>query len=157
MFERTLDHQQSRKESPQQSPSMHQTPFYVFPVIEHNKLLTLPGGELIHGLRNAVTSHERNAIQIAHQHDLTVKGRGSLILPNDDKHIGYGYVVEPAWRTTVPEFEDFSVDKHTGAHEKSLELHHYHELLEQFNDNPSQRNELSLIRAFGNFILTHHG
>jgi hypothetical protein len=155
MFERTLDHQHDRKEAPQQSPSMHQTPFYVLPTLGHNNLLTLPGGELISGLRNAVTSHERNAIHIARMHDLAVKGRGSLMLPKEEKLDGYGFVVEPAWKTAVPEYADFTKNSQIGQHNKPLELHNYHEILEQLDDTPEHHNRIVLIRAFGDFVLTH--
>jgi hypothetical protein len=156
MFERTLDHTQSRQEAPQQSPSMHQTPFYVFPTLESSKLLTLPDGKLINGLRNAVTSHERNAIQIAQTHDLAVKGRGCLLLPKDEGLNGYGFVVEPAWKTTIPEYADFTTDDAMQDHPYNLELHDYRDLLEQLTDKPERRNELAFVRAFGNFVLTHH-
>jgi hypothetical protein len=156
MFERTLDHKQSRQKAPQQSPSMHQTPFFVFPTLESNKLLTLPDAKLINGLRNAVTSHERNAIQIAQTHNLIVKGRGSLLLPKTESANGYGFVVEPAWKTTVPQYTDFTNGNFTEDHQNSLELHDYHNLVERFSDNPARHYELAFIRAFGEFVLTHH-
>jgi hypothetical protein len=155
MFERTTDHDRVRQDSPQQSPSMHQTPFYVLPTLESNKLLTLPGGKLINGLRNAVTSHERNAIHIARSHNLAVKGRGILTLPDGPKNVGYGFVVEPAWKTAIPEYADFTTYTELDNHQHSLELHNHHALIEQLSDRPDRNNELAFIRAFGNFILSH--
>ena len=155
MFEQTTDHTRMRQDSPQQSPSMHQTPFYVLPTLENNKLITLPGGRLISGLRNAVTSHERNAIHIAKAHNLTVKGRGILTLPKDENCNGYGFVVEPAWRTSVPEYADFSGGTVANDHPYDLELHVHQELLERITDNPDLTNEIAFIKAFGNFVLTH--
>ena len=157
MFEQTLTHQQNRSEVPQQPSNIHQTPFYVFPTLENNKLLTLPGGELINGLRNAVTSHERNAIQIARTHDLAVKGRGSLILPKDSDIDGYGFVVEPAWKTTIPEFTDYTTQSTPAYTKSALELHDHHDLIERLKADPDRQTELALVRAFGDFVLTHHG
>lgn len=155
MFERTTDHDRIRQDSPRQSPSMHQTPFYVLPTLENSKLLTLPDGKLINGLRNAVTSHERNAIHIARSHNLAVKGRGILTLPDDVKRDGYGFVVEPAWKTTVPEYADFTTNTDPESHEHTLELHNHHALIERLSDKPDRHHELAFIRAFGNFILSH--
>ncbi|HEV7952253.1 MAG TPA: hypothetical protein VGO98_02660 [Candidatus Saccharimonadales bacterium] len=156
MFERTLDHTRDRQDAPRQSPSMHQTPFYVFPTLENNKLLTLPDGKLINGLRNAVTSHERNAIQIAQTHKLAVKGLGTLTIPKETKHDGYGFVVEPAWKTTIPAYADFTAESAIGQHDHELELHTYQALLEQLHDQPERRNELAFVRAFGDFVLNRH-
>jgi hypothetical protein len=154
MLEHTLDHTRKRQDAPQQSPSMHQTPFYVFPTLEHNMLLTLPDGQLMTGLRNAVTSHERNAIQIAQTHNLAVKGRGALTIPKEIAHDGYGFVVEPAWKTTVPTYAAFPIAGVT--HEHQMELHTYQDLLERLHDQPERHNELAFVRAFGDFVLNHH-
>lgn len=156
MFKRTLDHEQTRQQAPQQSPSMHQTPFFVFPTLESNKLLTLPDAKLINGLRNAVASHERNAIQIAQAHRLAVKGRGSLLLPRTGSVDGYGFVVEPVWKTPIPEYADFTDNDITEDHQNPLELHDYRDLIERFSDEPDRRNQLTFLKAFGDFVLTHH-
>lgn len=153
MFEQTTDHLRSRQESPQQNPGTHQTPMYVFPVINHDKLLTLPEGTLINGLRNSVTSYERNAIQIAQKHQLAVKGLGCLVLPENKDVIAYGYVVEPAYKTKVPDYADLTVGDADSNHDLPLELHHPESLLELLEDQPNRDTEAAFVRAFGSYVL----
>jgi hypothetical protein len=132
---------------------MHQTPFYVLPTLGHDSLLTLPGGELINGLRNAVTSHERNAIQIAQRHQLAVKGLGCLVLPENSDTKAYGYIVEPAYRTKIPEYADLTSGHIEPDHNFPLELHDSESLLEHLKDQPNRSAETTFLRAFGSYIL----
>jgi hypothetical protein len=159
----------------------HQTPFYVLPTLEGNNLLTLPGGVLIRGKRNAVTSGERTANAIARQYGLTTKARGSIVVAETVN--AYGYVVEPAWRSIVPEYADFTQAIDQKPHDYPLELHNYGELLAHIEaeiktieeakakgeqpPEPTQHTSLEnlqkarhldsvFVRALGNFILTHH-
>jgi hypothetical protein len=162
--------------TPEQSSDTHQTPFYVLPTLEGDKLLTLPGGQLIRGTRNAVTSSERNAIAIAGRYGLTAKARGGLVATEPMN--AYGYVVEPAWRTPVPEYADLIQTDELAEHSHSLELHDRELLLarievevadiiearlHQPNDHDSlehryrtRRTDGIFVRALGNFLLRHH-
>ncbi|MFZ2836304.1 hypothetical protein D3C85_1356040 [compost metagenome] len=138
----------------------HQMPFFVLPTLENNNIFTLPGGNLIRGMRNAVTSHEQNAIAIAGRHGLGVKARGGLSLPIKPDVRAYGFVVEPAWRTAIPEYADFT---HSSAqdplHHYALELHEHEALLDQLEEEakqePVRQLDVAFVRAFGGFILNH--
>lgn len=137
----------------------HQMPFLVLPTLESDNILTLPNGKLIRGLRNAVTSNERNAIAIAGRHGIGAKARGSIILPSDQDIRAYGFVVEPAWRTVVPEYADFTQSPPNIPHNHSLELHSPKALLEQLEiqaeQEPDRQIDLAVVRAFGTFVLNH--
>lgn len=171
-----MPEQQPHTSTPERSSNTHQTPFYVLPTIEGDRLLTLPGGNLIRGMRNAVTSSERNAIAIAGQHGLTAKARGSLVSAQGTN--AYGYAVEPAWRTHIPEYADLTQTEQPVEHMFPLELHdrelllaridvevedilraklnqpHNHDNLEQLRQ--SRHTDGVFIRALGSFLLTRH-
>ena len=137
----------------------HQMPFLVLPTLENDNILTLPNGKLIRGLRNAVTSNERNAIAIAGRHGIGAKARGIIILPSDEDIRAYGFVVEPAWRTVIPEHADFTKSPQDAPHNYSLELHNPNALLEQLEQQveqePDRQIDLAIVRAFGTFVLNH--
>jgi hypothetical protein len=164
MFERTSDHQRGRMDAPQQSPSMHQTPFYVFPRFDKTKIVTLPDAQLIEGRRNAVTSDADNAIKIAQMNTLTVtelplnketnEKEGRLSLPMNNPGIGYGYVVDVAENKINASVADFTVaDTQSAETNVSFELHDPASLLERYENDPDRQKAVAIVRILGAFML----
>lgn len=153
MFERTLDHQRDRKQAPQQFPSTHQTPVYIFPKMNGGMLITLPEAKLIQGVRNGVTSNKQNAIKIT-KNIIPVEWLGELDLSKDSSVTDYGYVVEPVseMRDKINTAYNLS-DNLIADNDLPIELHHYRDLLEHVRNIPERQNEAALLRAFGGFIL----
>lgn len=155
-----------------------QTPLFVLmtPELKSGKLLTLPGGRLLSGVREH-TSVERNAFQIVRRTRLDfVPTAGAWIGDQESSRHGEGYLVEPAWHSKPADYRDYTnlrsselIPAAPKPH-ANLELHSHTALLarmqrinqriSRFNETrvdedkiPTRTAEESFVRAYGHFIL----
>ena len=179
-FTLTDDHLRAPLLAPQDTPSMHQTPLYIFmtPEKRSGNLLTLPGGNLLRGVRS-MTAPEKDAAHIIRRSgiDFTPKAAGFIHDAESREH-GYAFLVEPAWHSKLPKPEDYTGSKRFDLipaspqpnPEAPLELHHWTSLLarmQHINYRRSQLNkfreeesklplykaEEALLRSFGRHLL----
>jgi hypothetical protein len=146
------------------------------PELKSGKLLTLPGGRLLHGEREQI-SVERNAFQIVRRTRLDfVPTAGAWISDHENGQHGEAYLVEPAWHSKPAAYRDHTnlsdteLIPATPQPHASLELHSHTALLariqrinqriKDFNEHkadedkvPTRIAEEAFVRAYGRFIL----
>ncbi|MDB5187018.1 MAG: hypothetical protein JWM07_490 [Candidatus Saccharibacteria bacterium] len=177
----TNDHLRTRQQAPQSEPSMHQTPLCILMTPNKNsgELFTLPGGHLLHGIRNS-TGIIRNATHIIDQHNIDFVPKAAGFIHDDESRpYGLAYLVEPAHRTHVPvpinrtgpsrgELIPALPQPETSP---TLELHHYTALIARIQSINYRRKQLNerrtddsdklplceaeeaFLRSFGRYIM----
>lgn len=179
-FKQTDDHLRDRQPAPQSTPSMHQTPLYIFmtPEKHSGNLLTLPGGNLLHGVRS-MTAPITDASHIIRRSGITFTPKAAgFVHDSESRDHGYAFLVEPAWHSKLPKPVDYTGSKrfelipatpqpHPDA---PVELHHWTSLLarmqhlnyrrsqlNKFRDDesklPLHEAEEALLRSFGRHLL----
>ena len=150
--------------APQESPSTHQTPFFVFPRFEQTKIVTLRNAQLIEGRRSAVVSGINNAIKIAEEKKLTVQEmppnketnerEGRLDIPREHLNIGYGYVVDVANDSKSDTPTDAAVVSSTQLDQsESFEVHAPEALVALYEKDPTRQKDVAIVRILGAFML----
>lgn len=155
-----------------------QTSLFVLmtPELKSGKLLTLPGGRLLRGVREQI-SVERNAFQIVRNTRLDfVPTAGAWISDQESSQHGEGYLVEPAWHSKPADYRDHTNLSDTELIPASpkphanLELHSHTALLariQRINQRinhlnkdradedkiPNRTAEEAFVRAYGHFVL----
>jgi hypothetical protein len=116
-------------------------------------IITQRGGRLLMGRRTAVRSIERDANEIALEHQIRASAHARLLLPNAEYPNTQGFSIRPATHTALPDMADFTHHSTPTKHQLPLELHNLSDLTERLSNQEGREVELGYLRAFGDFVL----
>lgn len=156
-FKTIPDDQLQPSKVPLELSRTHQTPLYVVAFKESlskdPSVITLPGGHLMTGLRNATRSIERDANDIARRNEVLSTAYARLQLPEEGAFFSLGYSVRRAGRTPLPDIADFVNNPVVDEHGLPLELHAYSNLVERLDGLSGYELDVAYLRAFGAYVL----